>query len=149
MRTRQKKNSARRLLAAAMPERWTQVCRVKITFESILNYWFVSTKTHSMKYFENWIPLNTHVRFNQTLPWTPKKAKSSSVHELQPAQTCCTHFVAHNEQHRMQEIAQHTKDARKTHAGHTKDTRKRQHRTRMRTHHTWWMSQGTHEWVMA
>jgi len=25
-------------------------------------------KTHSMKYFENWIPLNPHARFSQTLP---------------------------------------------------------------------------------
>ena len=29
--------SARLLLAAAMPERWPQICQVKITFESLLN----------------------------------------------------------------------------------------------------------------
>jgi len=28
--------NARRLYAAAMPERWPQVCRVKITFELLL-----------------------------------------------------------------------------------------------------------------
>jgi len=32
----------RRLLAAAMSERWPQVCRVKITFESLITNWFVS-----------------------------------------------------------------------------------------------------------
>ena len=56
--------SARCLLAAAMPERWPQVCRVKITFESLLNNSFVSTKTNSMQCFVNWILLNTHVCFN-------------------------------------------------------------------------------------
>ena len=31
----------------------------------LLTICFVSTKTNSMKYFVNWIPLNTHVRFNK------------------------------------------------------------------------------------
>jgi len=50
------------------PEYWPQICRVKITFESLLNNWFFSTKTNSMKCFENWIPLKTHVRINRTEP---------------------------------------------------------------------------------
>jgi len=52
-----------------MPERWPQVCRVKITFRLLRNNWFVSTKTNSMKCFENWILLNSHVRFNKTQPY--------------------------------------------------------------------------------
>jgi len=35
--------SARRLPPTAMPERWPQVFRVKITFESLLTICFVST----------------------------------------------------------------------------------------------------------
>jgi len=57
--------SVRRLLAAAMPERWPQVCRVKITFELLLTICFVSTKTNLMKCLTNYIPLNTHVRFKK------------------------------------------------------------------------------------
>jgi len=52
-----------------MPECWPQVCRIKITFGLLLNNWFVSTKTNSMKCFVNWIPLNAHVRFNKTQPY--------------------------------------------------------------------------------
>jgi len=59
---------ARRLLTAAMPKRWPQVCRVKITFESLLKICFVSISTKSMKYLVNWIPLNTHVCFENTQP---------------------------------------------------------------------------------
>jgi len=51
-----------------MPKRWPQVCRVKITFELLLTICFVSTTTNSMKYLVNWIPLNTHVRFESTQP---------------------------------------------------------------------------------
>ena len=50
------------------PEHWPQVCRVKITFESLLKICFVFTTTNSMKYLVNWIPLNTHVRFENTQP---------------------------------------------------------------------------------
>jgi len=32
-----------------------QICRVKITFELLLNNWFDSTKTNSMKCYVNWI----------------------------------------------------------------------------------------------
>jgi len=55
-----------------MPERWPQACRVKITFELLPTICFVSTTTNSMKRLINWIPLNTHVRFEQnpTLPLT-------------------------------------------------------------------------------
>ena len=60
-------NAARRLHAAAMPERWPRVCRVKITFELLLTICFVSTTTNSMKCLVNWIPLNTHVRVEQNL----------------------------------------------------------------------------------
>jgi len=60
--------SGQLLLAVAMPERWPQVCRVKITFEIILTICFVSTTTNSMKCLVNWIPLNTHVRFENTQP---------------------------------------------------------------------------------
>jgi len=38
-----------------MPERWPQVCRVKITFGLPPNNWFVSTKKNSMKYVVNWV----------------------------------------------------------------------------------------------
>jgi len=61
---------ARCLLAATMPERWPQACRVKNTFELLLTIFFVSTTTNSMKCLINWITLHTHVRFEQnpTLP---------------------------------------------------------------------------------
>jgi len=52
-----------------MPERWQQVYPIKIIFESLLNNWFVSTKTNSMKCFVNWILLKTHVHFNRTEPY--------------------------------------------------------------------------------
>ena len=62
--------SARRLLPATLLERWPQVCRVRIMFESLPNNWFVSRKTVTnwMKCFVNRIPLNTHVRWNKTQP---------------------------------------------------------------------------------
>jgi len=49
-----------------MPELWPQVCRVKITCELLLTICFVSTTTNSMKCLVNWIPLKTHVRFENT-----------------------------------------------------------------------------------
>jgi len=52
--------SARRLLPTTLLERWPQVCRFKITFELLLNNWFVSTRTNLMKCFVNWIPANSH-----------------------------------------------------------------------------------------
>ena len=50
-----------------MPEHWPQVCRVKITFDLLLTICFVSTTTNSMKCVVNWIPLNTHFRFEPCL----------------------------------------------------------------------------------
>jgi len=60
--------SARRLLATVMPDRWPQVCHVKMTFEFILHNWSVSTRTNSMNCFVNWIPASTHVRSNKPNP---------------------------------------------------------------------------------
>jgi len=51
-----------------MHERWPQVCRFKIMFELLRTTCFVSMTTNSMKYLVNWIPLNTHVRFENTQP---------------------------------------------------------------------------------
>jgi len=50
--------SACRLLAAAMLERWPQVCGVKITFEVLPTNLFIFTKTNLMKCLSNinWIP---------------------------------------------------------------------------------------------
>jgi len=48
-----------------MPERWPQVCRVKMTFE-LLTISFVSTATNSMKCLVDWVTLNLHVCFKQT-----------------------------------------------------------------------------------
>ena len=66
-----------------MPERWPQVCRVKITFKLILTICLVSTTTNSMKYLVNWIPLNTHVRSENTQPclqgWPSRDAPSKLV----------------------------------------------------------------------
>jgi len=56
-------------LPAAMSQCWPQGCRVKIMFGLLPNNWFVSTKMNSMKCFVSWIPLNTHVRSNQTQPY--------------------------------------------------------------------------------
>jgi len=61
-----------------MPERWPQVCRVKIMFGLLSNNWFVSTKMNSMKCLVNWIPLNTHVRFNKTQPYLDDSWKSEN-----------------------------------------------------------------------
>jgi len=51
-----------------MPQRWPQVCRLNITFEILRAICFVSTTTNSMKCVLNWIPLNTHVGFENTQP---------------------------------------------------------------------------------
>jgi len=51
-----------------MPERWQQVCRVKITYELLLTICFVSTATNSIKCLVNWIALTMHVRFENTRP---------------------------------------------------------------------------------
>ena len=48
---------ARRLLSAALLERWPQVCRVKITFTALPTNGFVSTTKNSMKCVVNWIQL--------------------------------------------------------------------------------------------
>ena len=44
-----------------MPERWPQVCRLKITFELLRTICFVSITTNLMKCVVKWIPLNTHI----------------------------------------------------------------------------------------
>jgi len=69
--------SARRLLPAAMPERWPQVCRVKIMFILLLTYRFVSTSTNSIKCLVNWIPLRIRMRSTNIQP-QPK-----SIHLIQ------------------------------------------------------------------
>jgi len=60
--------SARRLLSAALLERWPQVCRVKITFAVLSTNRFVSTTKKSMKCVSNWIPLRIRVRSRNTQP---------------------------------------------------------------------------------
>jgi len=75
---------ARRLHAVAMPERWPHVCCVKITFELLLINCFVFTTTNSMKGRVNWIPLNSHVRFEQT----PVLPKGLVISKCQPQRTC-------------------------------------------------------------
>ena len=68
-----------------MSERWPQFCRVKITFESLLNNWFISTKTNFMKCFVNWIALNTHVLSNKTQPYRhTQQQRTDSVLFYQP-----------------------------------------------------------------
>jgi len=49
-------------LGVCFPERWPQVCRVKITLTKLLTNRFVSTTKHSIKYVVNWIPLRIRVR---------------------------------------------------------------------------------------
>jgi len=46
-------------------------CTTKLFNLSVLlpNNWFISTKSHLMQHFVNWIPLNPHVRSNKTEPW--------------------------------------------------------------------------------
>ena len=60
--------SARRLLSAALLERWPHVCRVKTTFIVLPTNRFVSTSINSMKYVVNWIPLRICVRSRNTQP---------------------------------------------------------------------------------
>ena len=59
---------ARRLLSAALLERWLQVCRVKITFTRLPTNRFLSTTKISMKCVVNWIPLRIRVRSRNTQP---------------------------------------------------------------------------------
>ena len=68
------------MLPVTLLERWPQVYRVKITFGLLLNNWFVSTKTDSIKCFVNWIPLNTHARFNKPQPYL--KSSGHDVRQL-------------------------------------------------------------------
>jgi len=63
-RTGKKNAVARRLLSATLPKHWPQVCRVRITFELLLNNWFVFTKTNVMACFVKWISLNMCVCSN-------------------------------------------------------------------------------------
>ena len=60
--------SARRLLAAALLERYPQLCRIKIMFTLLPINRFVSTTTNSMKRLVNWIPLKIRVRSRNTPP---------------------------------------------------------------------------------
>ena len=70
IRTGKYNASSRCLLPATLLEQWwAQVCRVKITFELLLNNWFVSTNTNLMKCFVNWIPANSHVCSNKNQPY--------------------------------------------------------------------------------
>jgi len=57
-------------LGVCLPQsrRATQVYHVKITCELLLPICFVSTTTNSMKCLVNWIPMNAHVRFENTQP---------------------------------------------------------------------------------
>jgi len=60
---REKSNaSARRLPAAALLERWPQVCGVEITFTVLPTNRFVSTTENSKKCVVKWIPLRVRVR---------------------------------------------------------------------------------------
>ena len=103
IRTEKQNASARRLLPATLLERWPQVFRVKITFESLRTTSFVSTKTNSMKCFVNWIPLNLHVRLNkiqpclEAWPWIKiKKVSKISYHWfslLKPFCLCETYYL--------------------------------------------------------
>jgi len=68
IRMEKQKASARRLPPAVLFERWPQVCRVKITFISLLTSPFVSTKVNSIKCLVNWIPLRIRVRSRNTQP---------------------------------------------------------------------------------
>ena len=68
IRTEKYNASARRLLPATLLKRWPQFCRVKITLNNYPTIGSFAKKTISMKSFVNWIPVNTHVRSNQTQP---------------------------------------------------------------------------------
>ena len=86
--------SARRLLSAALLERWPQVCRVKITCTKLptTRNSFVSTTKTSIKWVVNWIPLRIRVRSRNTQPqFDVDNVKSSrTFSSLRPlAVTCC------------------------------------------------------------
>jgi len=49
---------ARRLISAALLERWPQICRINHVTKLLTNR-FVPTTTNSMKCVVNWIPLST------------------------------------------------------------------------------------------
>jgi len=74
--------SARRLLFAALLQRWPQVCRVKITFRVLLTIRFVSITKISMKCVVNWIPLRIRVRSRNTKPHPKPKSASSILQAL-------------------------------------------------------------------
>ena len=71
--------SARRLLSAALLERWPQVCRVKVTFTVLPTNRFVSTTKTSMKCVVNWIPQRIRVRSRNTQPHLNLNFKSQLV----------------------------------------------------------------------
>ena len=72
------KASARRLLPAAILERWPHVwphvCRAQITFKLLLTNEFISTKTNSMKCLVKWILRNIRVRSRNSQPHLDTKA---------------------------------------------------------------------------
>jgi len=55
-------------LGVCFPQRWPQVCRVKITFEGLPTNRFVCITKKSMKCVVNWIPLRIRVRSRNTQP---------------------------------------------------------------------------------
>jgi len=61
-------SSARRLLCAALLERWPQVCRVKIRWTKIPTNRLVSKTKISMKCVVNWIPLRICLFSRNTQP---------------------------------------------------------------------------------
>ena len=80
IRTGQYNASTRRcltLLPAGMLQHRPHVCRVKSTFEFLLNNWFFSTPKKLIKLFVEWIPFNIHVCLNHTQPCLEKFAVST------------------------------------------------------------------------
>jgi len=50
--------------------------RFAVSRSCLSHWWFVSTKTSSMKCFVNWIPINTHVHFIRTQAYLQPKTKN-------------------------------------------------------------------------
>ena len=61
-------SSTRRLLPAALLERWPQVCSFKFTFTLLQTNCFVTATRSSMKCHVSWIPLRIRVRSRHTQP---------------------------------------------------------------------------------
>jgi len=88
------KSSARRLLCAALLERWPEVCRVKITFTVLPTNRIVSTTRHSMKRVVNWIQFRSTTTQNPCLfdkyPIFNKQT-NLNTHMKRPQQVTCIH----------------------------------------------------------